>query len=63
MTPEPAAKDKSRQGAVKHRSPPDGVIRSTFVLEEHGVVTATSYGVWAKRYIAKLRRDLGLDTA
>jgi thioredoxin-dependent peroxiredoxin len=40
-----------------------GVIRSTFVLDESGVVTSASYGVKAKGHVAKLRRDLGLDTA
>jgi len=38
-----------------------GVIRSTFVLDEAGTVTAASYGVKAKGHVAKLRRDLGLD--
>jgi peroxiredoxin Q/BCP len=38
-----------------------GVLRSTFVLDEQGVVQAASYGVKAKGHVAKLRRDLGLD--
>jgi peroxiredoxin Q/BCP len=38
-----------------------GVIRSTFVLDEHGTVTAAAYGVKAKGHVAKLRRDLGID--
>ena len=38
-----------------------GVIRSTFVIDEHGAVTSASYGVKAKGHVAKLRRDLGLD--
>ena len=38
-----------------------GVIRSTFVLDEDGVVTAASYAVKAKGHVAKLRRDLGVD--
>jgi peroxiredoxin Q/BCP len=38
-----------------------GVIRSTFVLDEQGVVTSASYGVKAKGHVAKLRRDLGID--
>ena len=38
-----------------------GVIRSTFVLDDGGLVTAASYGVKAKGHVAKLRRDLGLD--
>jgi peroxiredoxin Q/BCP len=40
-----------------------GVIRSTFVLDEHGVVTSASYGVKAKGHVAKLRRDLGLTAS
>lgn len=38
-----------------------GVIRSTFVLDEQGIVTAASYAVKAKGHVATLRRDLGLD--
>ena len=38
-----------------------GVIRSTFVLDEQGVVQTASYAVKAKGHVAKLRRDLGLD--
>jgi peroxiredoxin Q/BCP len=38
-----------------------GVIRSTFVLDEQGVVQAASYGVRAKGHVAKLRRELGID--
>ena len=38
-----------------------GVIRSTFVLDEAGVVERASYAVKAKGHVAKLRRDLGLD--
>ncbi len=37
-----------------------GVIRSTFVLDEHGKVTLAQYNVRAKGHVAKLRRDLGL---
>ena len=37
-----------------------GVIRSTFVLNEQGVVQTASYAVKAKGHVAKLRRDLGL---
>ncbi len=37
-----------------------GVIRSTFVLDEQGVVQTASYAVKAKGHVAKLRRDLGL---
>jgi thioredoxin-dependent peroxiredoxin len=38
-----------------------GVIRSTFVLDEDGVVERAAYGVKAKGHVAKLRRDLGID--
>jgi len=38
-----------------------GVIRSTFVLDEQGVVTAASYAVKATGHVAKLRRDLGVN--
>jgi peroxiredoxin Q/BCP len=37
-----------------------GVIRSTFVLDEQGVVERAQYAVKAKGHVAKLRRDLGL---
>ena len=37
-----------------------GVIRSTFVLDEQGVLTSASYGVKAKGHVDKLRRDLGV---
>ncbi len=38
-----------------------GVIRSTFVIDEHGVVERAAYGVKATGHVAKLRRDLGID--
>ena len=38
-----------------------GVIRSTFVIDEQGVLTHAAYGVRAKGHVAKLRRELGLD--
>ena len=38
-----------------------GVIRSTFVLDEQGVVTSAAYDVKAKGHVAKLRRDLGIE--
>ncbi|MGB7819380.1 MAG: thioredoxin-dependent thiol peroxidase [Ornithinibacter sp.] len=38
-----------------------GVIRSTVVLDEHGVVTHAWYNVKATGHVAKLRRDLGLE--
>ncbi len=37
-----------------------GVIRSTFLLDEKGVVTQASYGVKATGHVAKLLKDLGL---
>ena len=38
-----------------------GVIRSTFVIDEDGVVEEAMYNVKATGHVAKLRRDLGLD--
>jgi thioredoxin-dependent peroxiredoxin len=38
-----------------------GVIRSTIVLDEEGVVTHAFYNVKATGHVAKLRRDLGLE--
>lgn len=37
-----------------------GVIRSTFLLDEHGKVVQASYGVKATGHVAKLVKDLGL---
>ena len=37
-----------------------GVIRSTFVLDEHGVVERAMYAVKATGHVAKLRRELGV---
>ncbi len=37
-----------------------GVIRSTFVLDEEGVIELAQYNVKATGHVAKLRRDLGL---
>ena len=39
----------------------NGVIRSTIVLDEAGVVTHAWYNVRATGHVAKLRRDLGID--
>ena len=39
-----------------------GVIRSTFVVDEEGKVELAQYNVKATGHVAKLRRDLGLDT-
>lgn len=38
----------------------EGVIRSTFVVDEAGTVTHAWYNVKATGHVAKLRRDLGL---
>src|SRR3954449_11595307 len=37
-----------------------GVIRSTFVIDEQGVVEVAQYNVRAAGHVAKLRKDLGL---
>ena len=39
----------------------EGVIRSTFVIDETGKVEVAQYNVKATGHVAKLRRDLGLD--
>ena len=39
----------------------EGVIRSTFVVDEDGTLTVAQYNVKATGHVAKLRRDLGLD--
>ncbi len=39
----------------------EGVIRSTFVVDEEGTITHAMYNVRATGHVAKLRRDLGLD--
>jgi len=38
-----------------------GVIRSTFVVDEQGRVELAQYNVKATGHVAKLRRDLGLE--
>ena len=38
----------------------EGVIRSTFVVDEEGKVSLAQYNVKATGHVAKLRRDLGL---
>ena len=38
-----------------------GVIRSTFVIDESGRIEHAFYNVKATGHVAKLRRDLGLD--
>jgi peroxiredoxin Q/BCP len=39
-----------------------GVIRSTFVVGEDGKIELAQYNVKATGHVAKLRRDLGLDS-
>jgi len=39
----------------------EGVIRSTFILDEHGVITQALYNVKATGHVARLRRILGID--
>jgi peroxiredoxin Q/BCP len=39
-----------------------GVIRSTFVVDEEGRIQIAQYNVKATGHVAKLRRDLGLDS-
>ena len=38
----------------------EGVIRSTFVVDEEGTLALAQYNVKATGHVAKLRRDLGL---
>ena len=40
----------------------EGVIRSTVVVDEDGTVSHALYNVKATGHVAKLRRDLGLDS-
>ena len=39
----------------------EGVLRSTFVVDEDGRVALAQYNVKATGHVAKLRRDLGID--
>ena len=39
----------------------EGVIRSTFVVDEQGAIEVAQYNVKATGHVAKLRKDLGLD--
>ena len=39
----------------------EGVLRSTFVVDEEGVISLAQYNVKATGHVAKFRRDLGLD--
>lgn len=38
-----------------------GVIRSTFVIDEDGLIERAMYNVKATGHVAKLRKDLGID--
>jgi peroxiredoxin Q/BCP len=38
-----------------------GVLRSTFVVDEEGKIALAQYNVKATGHVAKLRRDLGID--
>ncbi|WP_346844634.1 thioredoxin-dependent thiol peroxidase [uncultured Rothia sp.] len=38
-----------------------GLIRSTFVINEEGILELAQYNVRAKGHVAKLRKDLGID--
>ena len=40
----------------------EGVLRSTFVVDEEGAIELAQYNVKATGHVAKLRRDLGLDS-
>ncbi len=39
----------------------EGVIRSTFVVDEEGTIALAQYNVKATGHVSKLRRDLGVD--
>jgi len=39
----------------------EGVLRSTFVVDEEGKLALAQYNVKATGHVAKLRRDLGID--
>lgn len=39
-----------------------GLIRSTFVIDEEGKIKLAQYNVRAKGHVAKLRKDLGIDS-
>lgn len=41
----------------------DGVLRSTFVIDESGVVRHAEYGVDAVGHVARLRTELGIESA
>jgi len=39
----------------------EGVIRSTFVIDEQGVIALAQYNVKATGHVARLRKQLGID--
>ena len=39
----------------------EGVIRSTFVVDEGGKIALAKYNVKATGHVARIRKDLGLD--
>ena len=39
----------------------EGVLRSTFVIDEQGTVTQAQYNVKATGHVARLRKTLGVD--
>lgn len=39
----------------------EGVIRSTFILDEQGIITQALYNVKATGHVARLRKILGID--
>ncbi|QTF71926.1 thioredoxin-dependent thiol peroxidase [Arthrobacter woluwensis] len=45
---------------LNYGKPYQGIIRSTFVIDEDGNVAVAQYNVRAKGHVAKLRRDLKL---
>lgn len=49
--------DKMNYGKVV-----EGVIRSTFVIDEQGTVTKAMYNVKATGHVARLRKELGIDS-
>ena len=50
--------EKKLYGKLVH-----GVIRSTFVVDPDGAIEYAAYNVKATGHVAKLRKDLGLETA
>ena len=58
MTAWGAFGEKKLYGKLIH-----GVIRSTFVVDPEGVLEYAAYNVKATGHVAKLRKDLGLETA